>query len=224
MHELTESFTEYCKSNEFDLSKRVAYNYRSLSACIIDCVYSLRAKYQTAIDVVDRYAEKYMGGNHENDGDTLSDFIERLETITPERFAENVFKNKQLSGGVLKSKVCLKLAKYLRAIGIETIEDFKHFPEQELLEVIIHAVKGMGDAGTNYLFMLAGDPDRCKPDVHIHNCIKDACGRDVSNEECQIIFSEAVAKLKVDYVQLTVRDLDSIIWHTYHERSVNRKK
>ncbi len=223
MHELTETFAAYCRK-KFDLSTHAAYNYKSLSACIIDCVYSLRAKYQTTVKVVDRYAEKYMDGNRENEGDSLSDFIERLETMSPERFADDILKNKQLSGGVLKSNICLKLAKYLKAIGIETVEDFRCFPEQELLEVIIHAVKGMGNAGTNYLFMLAGDPNRCKPDVHIHHCIRDACGIDVSDEECQIIFSEAVAELKADYPHLTVRDLDSTVWHTYQEMSANQKR
>ena len=56
-------------------------------------------------------------------------------------------------------------------------------------------MKGISDAGVNYLFMPAGDPNRVKPDVHIHQSIVDACGRDVSNEECQALFTEAVELL-----------------------------
>lgn len=73
----------------------------------------------------------------------------------------------------------------------------------------------MGTAGLNYLFMLAGDPNRCKPDVHIHHCIRDACGRDVSDNECQILLTDAVAVLRNDYPYLTVVLLDSIIWQKY---------
>ena len=109
----------------------------------------------------------------------------------------------------------MNLAKYLRYLHIETMEDFKYFEAPELLEAVIRSVKGMGDAGTNYLFMLAGDPNRCKPDVHIHHCIKDACGEDISNEDCQILFTEAVKILEKDYSGLTVAKLDGIIWRKY---------
>lgn len=70
-------------------------------------------------------------------------------------------------------------------------------------------------AGVNYIFMLAGDPNRCKPDVHIHRCIKDALGYGISNEECQMLFRGTVEILNGTYPRLTVRDLDSIIWQKY---------
>lgn len=53
------------------------------------------------------------------------------------------------------------------------------------------------------------------------HCIKDACGMDVSDKECQIIFSEAVAELKNDYPKLTVKGLDSIIWNKNQKRQKN---
>ena len=218
--EQIEKFSAFCKDpkNGFELGKKVPYNYESLSACIIDCVYSLRQKYTTTVKVVDRYAERYMNGNRENAGDTLSDFIERVESTTPEKFADKVLDNKTVSGGVLKSLVCLNLAKQLKALGIETIEDFQKFVDQNSLERCIHSVKGMGDAGTNYLFMLAGDPNRAKLDVHIQHCIEDALGMKVDDKECQSLFSAAVEKLKADYSEITVRSLDSAIWQVYSKK------
>ena len=47
----------------YDLNSQFAYHYKSLSVCIIDCVYSLRANYKTTVKVVERYAEKYMNAN-----------------------------------------------------------------------------------------------------------------------------------------------------------------
>ena len=67
--------------------------------------------------------------------------------------------------------------------------------------------------------MLAGDPNRVKPDVHIHHSIVDACGMDVSNEECQILFTEAVELLKSAHQGLTVADLDNTIWRFYSKAS-----
>ena len=118
-----------------------------------------------------------------------------------------------------KEEVCYQLARYLRDLHIETIEDFQHFESQEILEIVIRAVNGLGDAGVNYLFMLAGDPNRCKPDVHIHHCIRDACGHDISNEDCQTLFTDAVTILHTQHPNLTVRGLDGIIWRAYQIRA-----
>lgn len=63
--------------------------------------------------------------------------------------------------------------------------------------------------------MLAGDPNRCKPDVHIHRSIKDAFGYDISNDECQLLFTQSVNLLKNKYSNITVRLLDNIIWKKY---------
>ena len=103
-------------------------------------------------------------------------------------------------------------------LNMDTFDDFRNFEKEALLEIVLRSVRGMGDAGVNYMFMMAGDPNRCKPDVHIHCCIKNALGTDVSNNECQILFREAVKKLKDSgYHDLTVRNLDSVIWNKYQK-------
>lgn len=222
--EQIEKFTAFCKDpkNGFELGKNVPYNYKSLSVCIIDCVYSLRQKYTTTVKVVDRYAAKYMDGDREKAGDSLSDFIERVETVMPENFADTVLNNRTKSGGVLKTVVCLNLARQLKALEIESVEDFKNFESQKSLEESIRRVKGMGDAGTNYLFMLAGDPNRCKLDVHIQRCVEDAVGIRVNDKDCQGLFSATVENLKADYPQITVRSLDGAIWQVYHNKKVSK--
>ncbi len=222
MYSLTNKFVEYCK-NQLDLNESATYGYQSLSACIIDCVYSLRAKYYSVtIPVVDRYAAMFMNGNRNAPGDTISMMIEHIDGVGgPRAFADIVVKNHQKSGGknaVAKEETCYQLAKYLQYLRIETIEDFRDFEHQELLEIVVRAVRGLGDAGVNYLFMLAGDSSRCKPDVHIHHCIRDACGCDISNDECQLLFTETVRTLNSQYPYLTVRGLDGIIWRKYQAK------
>ena len=222
MHKFAEQFSQYCEST-FNLTSQSEYGYQSLSVCLLDCVYSLRARYyDVTIPIVQRYAAKYMNGNPYADGDTVSNLLDRMDNMGHDVFAEKVLMNHQKLGGkkqIPKEEVCYQLARYLRALHIETIEDFQNFETQEILEIVIRAVNGLGDAGVNYLFMLAGDPNRCKPDVHIHHCVRDACGCDVSNEDCQILFADAVALLSTKYPNLTVRGLDGIIWRFYQSRT-----
>ena len=222
MHPLSSQFAEYCEGH-FNLEHQVNYHYQSLPICIIDCVYSLRAKYEAiTLPIVQRYADAFMSGDKYAAGDTVSALIERIEHCGgPHFFAERVIKNHQKLGRSLvpKEDAVYQLARYLKLLQIETIEDFREFESPELLETVIRAVKGLSDAGVNYLFMLAGDPNRVKPDVHIHHSIVDACGMDVSNEECQILFTEAVELLKGANQGLTVADLDNTIWRFYSKAS-----
>ena len=218
MHELANQFAKYCDAN-FDLTTQGEYGYQSLSVCILDCVYSLRAKYYAVtIPIVERYANAYMDGDSHALGDTVSLLIKRMDEKGHKEFADQVLRNQQKLGGkkqIPKEEVCYQLARYLRDLHIETIEDFQNFESQEILEIVIRAVNGLGDAGVNYLFMLAGDPNRCKPDVHIHHCIRDACGHDISNEACQILFTDTIELLRNKYPNLTIRGLDGIIWRAY---------
>ncbi|MCH5154757.1 MAG: hypothetical protein J1F71_06045 [Clostridiales bacterium] len=210
-------FVDYCRNN-LDLSSPLyAEPYQSFSVAIIDCIYSLRAKYfAVTVPVINRYAEKFMNGDSYAGGDNLIEFIKHIDECGGcFDFAHNILCNHQQLSGRFKSEICYELAKKLLSIHINTIEDFRNFEYTEILESVIRSVKGIGDAGLSYLFMLAGDPNRCKPDVHIHHCIQDACGYDISNDECQKLLSAAVAQLKSDFPNMTVRLLDGIIWEKY---------
>ena len=224
MHELTEGFVSYCKKI-LTFEDTTYPPYQSLPTCIIDCIYSLYTKYEpTTIPIVNHFANHYLNGDRYRGGVTISAFIDKLETEGLDYFRDEVVKNHQILGGVPKEKICLKIAHYLQCLNIETVEDFKNFKYLELLEVVLLSVKGFGEAGVNYLFMLAGDENRCKPDRHVHHSIKDSCGHDVSHEECQIIFSEATKILKQQYPYLTVSKLDGLIWQYYKELSKTKKK
>ena len=214
---MSEKLIEFCRKN-LDLNSIEYFEpYRSLNTCIIDCVYSLRAKYfQVTVPIVNRYADRFMQGDKFAFGYTLNDVMNHIELSGgTQRFASEILKNNQQLSGRLKSDICYELARKLRLLKIETIDDFNNFENTEILEITISSVKGIGPAGLNYLFMLAGDPDRCKPDVHIHRFIYDAIGKNVSDEECQNLLTYAVKILKNEYRNITVRTLDSIICTKY---------
>lgn len=213
-------FSKYCEtnfSNEISIYKQSTSQYQSLSVCILDCVYSLQASYSCAKNVVQNYANHYLNGDKNSPNDTLYDFINRIGSNAT-NFATTILKNNQKLAKQCKASICKELARKLyELLDINTLYDFKTFPNQkiELLEIVIKSVNGIKDAATNYLFMLTGDQNRCKPDVHILHCVRDAIGRTVSSAECQYLFSESVPKLISKNPNLTVAALDHIIWEKY---------
>lgn len=218
-------FVQYCR-NHLNLNDSLyAEPYHSFSVVLIDCFYSLRTHYfSVTVPIVKRYAEIFMNGDVFAYGDNLCSFINHIDNIGGcEAFACEILKNKQVIAGRLKSEICFELAEKLMSLGIETINDFQQYQDLRKLETTLRSVRGVGDAGLNYLFMLAGDPNRCKPDVHVHRCIKEACGKDISNQECQLLFTSAVSVLKTDYPRLNVRLLDGIIWKEFQSRKTNKK-
>ncbi|MBQ7712317.1 MAG: hypothetical protein IJT69_00725 [Clostridia bacterium] len=222
--EYTDAFVAFCKGN-LDLNgEHYSAPYESLPACLIDCIYSLQSKYfSVTVPVVERYAERFMQGDRFAAGDTLRSFVEQVDGAGGAvAFASAVLRNRQRLSGRSKAEVCYDLAKKLLSLGINTKEDFQARTDVEVLEAVIRSVRGVGSAAMNYLFMLAGDPDRCKPDVHIHHCVRDALGRDLSDDDCQRLLASAVSELKAEYPHLYVARLDSIIWQKY--QIGNKKK
>ena len=211
-----ELLAKWCENNLNLNDKHYAEPYGSLGPCILDCVYSLRAKYfSVTVPIVDKYGKAFMNGRVHDSGYTLSDFIDHInQSGGPRGFAINVAHNMQVIGKKLKSEICLEVAQKLVKFGVETLEDFQN-KDQDLLDYCMRSVYGMGDAAVNYMFMLAGDQNRVKPDVHIHRCIREATGQDVSNDECQTIFKLAVDLLKDNYPKLTIAHLDGLVWSKF---------
>ncbi len=207
---------DWCLNNLNLDAEHYAEPYKSLGPCILDCIYSLQAKYfSVVVPLMERYGERYMNGDVHAEGYTLDDFISHIrEAGGTEPFSANILKNRQVLCGRRKSEVCLEIADKLISLGIQTKEDFSKSDKNEI-ENAIRGVKGVGDAAANYLFMLAGDSSRVKPDVHIHHCIRDAIGFDVSNEECQTLFTEAVDIIREVYPNVTVASLDGLVWNRY---------
>ena len=201
--------------------------YRSLSVCLIESVYSLRAKYYSVVlPIVERYADKYLHGDKYAAGDSLEDFMQHVTQAGGcECFTDSILVNHQKLSGRNKTEICCEIAdKLTRLLGINTLKDFQSYDKPELLDIVLRSVKGLGDAGINYLYMLAGDSNRCKPDIHIHHFIRDAIDEDVSNEECQFLLKNAVEELLTEFPQLTVRVFDYLIWKEYQTGSEKAKQ
>ena len=190
--------------------------YRCLPVCIVDDIFSLQAHYETmTFPVVKRFADYFLNGEIYTDSYLIDDFIKDLDNVGLEKARLDVLKNSQKTGGRRKIDVCYEVAKRLQKMGIQTMQDFSEYPDKEYLAFSLHSIKGVGDAAVDYLFMMAGDNYRVKPDIHIHHCIRDAIGHDVSNEACQILFKEVSDCLMKELPYVTPRFLDGIVWNYY---------
>lgn len=213
MKELAKQFAEVCEREIQDWSMGVEYNYKSLSVCIIDCIYSLRVKYNAVVvPIINRYAEKYLDGKAAEGVEKCSDLIKHINDVGTEKFANDILMNGTFSGGILKSVVVRDLATKFVELEIESISDFRNYTDEAGLMRAMLSVKGVGDAAANYMFMLAGDPSKCKPDVHIRRFVENACGQNISDAKIQELFTETVKILSKKHPGLTVRMLDGIIW------------
>ena len=190
--------------------------YHSLPICILDDIFSLQAKYETmTLPTVKRFANHFLNGDIYAGGYLIDNFIADLEKEGLSNVMNNILNNRQVVGGRRKIEVCYDVAKKLQKLRIQTMEDFGAFEDEEYLTFCLRSIKGVGDAAIDYLFMMAGDSNRVKPDIHIHHCIKDAIGHDVSNEECQKLFREVSESIKNEYPFATPRFLDGIVWTYY---------
>ncbi len=213
-------FVSHCEETYDFTSLSLPNDYRSLPMCILDDVFSLQADYEVVVlRVTEWYARDFLNGNRYAAGHTLSQFMENVDA-SPSRQA---FTNAHLgrnnkSCNRLKIELCYELARKLRCLGIETLEDFRNYPQEntDMIEIIIKSVKGLSDQAVNYLFMLAGDSGRVKVDTHVNRAIQTVFGHLLSNDEAQELFTRAVEQMQERHPGLTVRRLDNIIWTYYH--------
>ncbi len=214
------NFVTYCRENLNLESIRTQTNYKSLPLCIIDTIFSLRARYRLVVNVTQNYADQFLNGDRFASDHTISDFIEAYENINnPEEFTNRYIKRNNRICGRLKIVPCYELAIKLKQLKIETIDDFKKYQNEneECLESVIRSVTGFGPQATNYLFMLSGDSSRVKVDTHINRCMRNLFNRILTNEEVQELFREAVNILQKEYSNLTVSKLDHAVWLYYSQ-------
>lgn len=198
--------------------------YHSIPICILDDIYSLQSKYETiTFPTIKRYADFFLDGNLYTDNYSIDSFVRDLEEKGLSFIMTNVLNNRQYVGGRRKIDVCYDMAKKLQALGIQTFNDFNNFRDKDYLTYCLRQIKGVGDAAIDYLFMMIGDDNRVKPDIHIHHCVMDAIGHDVSNEQCQLLFRTVSERLVSSFPFATPRFLDGIVWSYYSKSAFNQR-
>jgi hypothetical protein len=208
------------------------YFYMSLTLCMIDAVFSIRARYETTMSTVKRYCDcdffkltRYRA-NREclpaiSEQQSVSDFIRLVESKGADYFADKVFRNRQRTSsrnGILKSEAVLRFASALENYDVNYFQDIYKILSNDLFEDDIRKIPGQRSGiSLKYFFMLAGSDDLIKPDMHIINFLKNAfrkkdIERPISLNDAQVLLSGATRILRIDYPHLTPRLLDNMIW------------
>lgn len=192
--------------------------YERIDLCILDCVYSLRVKYICATNVVHLYKEKFLNTYKADNNDSETAFLMNcIGDETGEKFASQINNHHyiDITRHIYKGAACYSIAKVLRDNNINYLTDFRRYIDIKKLETEIMNVHGIGKAACNYLFMLAGDLDRCKADQHIVDFVNKYCEIKISPSDYEQLLSEAVRIIKAEngYITLTVAGLDRLIWN-----------
>lgn len=199
------------------------FYYDNLTFCLIDAVFSMGIRYKIVQNAITRYknyiSEKEFNFNEHK----ISDFIEIVNSIPCKEedkcllFSEKVLTKNRTSprNGILKTQACYYIAQILVKYHIETKEQFNSMPKDimESVKKEISNVKGQSSGiMLQYLYMLAGNDDICKPDRHLHKFVETATGEQEDDYTIQNLMKNVTDILKKDFPNLTVRLLDYEIW------------
>ena len=176
---------------------------QSTAAKVLDCVLSLRKKYDTVVEPrVKGFVTKHPHVQ------TCADLRSLIDSTSPEAFLHQHL-NMRSPG---KAQVISDLVDHL----IDTQRRFDGSTEQERLstwarwvrpgDYLSLDIRGFGLAGFQYLRMLFG-ADTVKPDVHVIRYVESALGRPVSDIRAVYVLERAG-----ELLDQPVRHIDVAIW------------
>ncbi|MGI6771674.1 MAG: hypothetical protein ACOX5Y_04625 [Acholeplasmataceae bacterium] len=192
------------------------YNDVSLVLAVINSVFSISARYESTIKVVNRFAD-YVGIDRSKDEYTTSQFMKQFYDVDSEILANDVFGNRQRTSavnGILKAEATKQVIKVLNDNKIETQKDLLHCEYIDTVEMQIRRVKGQSSGITfEYLMMNVGDDNRFKPDRHIYTFFGEYLKYgSLTEEKLREVFFNELEKVKEKYPYFTARSFDSLIW------------
>ena len=208
-----------------------AYYYNHLSLCVIEAVWSLGVKYQSVINVVQRYCTKrnlepYRGKNlcdsssypEKTQQESITCFLQYVKEFSFCQLADTVFENCQRTStrnGILKAEAVVKFAKVLLKYDVNYFQDIGRLENNIAFEGDINAIPGQKSGlSLDYFYMLAGDENRTKADRMIKrflavpirrepNTISVPCAKDALRRLFLVLDDDCIK---------SVRHLDNIIW------------
>ena len=192
------------------------YTELSVVIAVIDSIFSIGSKYESTINVVNRFIHR-IGINRNEDDYTTSQFIRDFSNFTDEELANVIFKNRQrtsTNNGILKAGAVRQIIGIFDNHGIQTKKDLLHHKDITEVERLVRTVKGQGSGVSfEYIMMHAGDENRFKPDRHIYTFFEDLLGYGKLNgKELEKAFFYELNLVKKLYPFFTARSLDSLMW------------
>lgn len=198
------------------------FYYENLTFCLIDAVFSMGIRYKIVQNAIIRYKNYIADKGFNFNEHKISDFKKIVDSFSCEDkkyllVSENILTKNRTSpkNGILKTEACYRIAEILVKYHIETKEQFNSMPEN-IMESVNEEIKNVRGQSSGimleYLYMLAGNDDICKPDRHLHKFVETATGEQEDDYTIQNLMKNVTDILKKDFPNLTVRLLDYEIW------------
>lgn len=187
----------------------------SLAHCIVDSVYSLRARYSVVTKVRARYDAARVAASGDPSRDGVDELVAAIDKAGgPEKAAVTLFENRNTAPGTrkLKSAAVYEAALNLKAVGVSTTADLRAKGRDKVtvgeVEKAWRRVPGLGRASWTYLLMLAG-VDHTKPDIMVRRFVTNAVG---SSSLVPVKRAEAAVREAAVLLEVSSAELDHTIW------------
>jgi len=140
---------------------------------VVDCMYSLRANYESVVLPMLRERLPARPGMQDTPDLSFSDFMRDVDRFEPDKWDGygSAVLNLQVISGRRKVEICYEIAQSLRDLGYETRADLLAIGEEALVDLcrgpLRNAIHGFGEAACRYLPLLFGVESQIKPDTMI---------------------------------------------------------
>ena len=215
---------ECCEAN-LDISSAELgeeYGYPSVPLCVIDAVFSIGANYVATQNTVRRFRESFSTPPDTADQLSISEFIKIYDEYGIEGMTERVYQNRQRTStrmGILKTEAVLRFSKVLSRFGVEYLQDVQKVIGNLGFEAEIKKIPGQRSGiSLRYFYMLVGEKNYIKPDRMITRFVEQVTGKSYSAKEITRLLMGACDLLVKDYMNLTPRMLDNLIWNYQREQ------
>lgn len=222
-----QSFNNYCDNNLCFCIEDMSY-CSSLAICALDAVMSIRLKYNSVVIPrvdslcnmisIHRLAHDRNHKPKDSEETSITAFMSKLESLGlwSEEGLCSIIGTFRTAGyrqyTTTKAKAFIDFINVLRTHRIDTYQDFARYEEKDKLYEDLRLIKGQ-KASVDYFFMLAGDQDRIKVDVHIKRFTERATGiNNLSIEDIRSLFKNAAEYFSKKGLKMTPRHLDHIVW------------
>ena len=227
MVKIKKSFLDACRRCLKEMPKDENLSFpHSLPICILDAVFSIGIRYEMArkvwLNSKDYYKLSFLSMEDIENGikddceHTINDFINNVNSfnsIEDFRASVKISRHRTSSrNGILKIEAVYEIARILQMHSINTVEDFRDYPDHNTLDKEICSVRGQRSGiMLKYLYMLAGDKNKCKLDRVLRAFVAKYYPN-LSDDEIIELLNNTVSELKEERSDLTLRLLDCAIW------------
>jgi hypothetical protein len=193
------------------------YYYSHLPLCVIDAVFSIGVRYSSVRNTVCRFCDYY--GIQEFKAKeivTTSEALSWMQGVTADYLREAVFNNRQRTSptnGIPKAEAVVQVMEILKKFHIETKEDVNKLTNPDIEHEVRKIPGQTSGISFKYFLMLSGIEGYVKPDRMIIKFIETSANVKIKQEDCQPILQSALTRLSQQGFNLTLRELDNLIWN-----------